>query len=127
MKKGLTVLSALLLLSAWSACSSKPESTGEKSSPSALDDTTPGALISGDELTDDYIKLLCEKYDHCELKAFKDRSDCHNRMKTVLSTDSKWRDLSLNKKALKKCLSDFEDYPCEDFITGKAPQSCQKL
>ncbi len=117
-------ISAILLSVAACNSSSTPGESSDKS-PSALE--SDAAVITGDQLTDDYIKLLCQKYDSCSIKAFKDDADCHSRIKVVLEQDPKWKALSLDKTALKLCLKDFESLPCEEFTLGKAPESCQKL
>ena len=127
MKRGLVILSGLIILLSWNACGPKADQKTEEALPSALENAAEGDIITGDALTDDYIKILCRKYEQCEIMAFQNRNDCHSRIREVLTQDSKWQALRLDKKALKQCLQDFEDFACESFTQGKSPESCQKL
>jgi hypothetical protein len=86
-----------------------------------------GDSITGEVITSDYVKLLCAKYEECEIKAFKDDTDCTNRIRAVLDQDAKWKEFEMNKKALKTCLNDFKGFACEEFKGGKSPESCRKL
>lgn len=116
----------LIVIVATGACSpAKKTETGETSSD--LEKIAKGEMISGEELMPDYVELLCDKYDDCGIKAFTDAQDCQNRIKTVLTADSKWQGLNLDKRALQTCLKDFKGFACDAFKEGKNPESCAKL
>lgn len=90
-------------------------------------DATKGDVVTGDALMDDYVKLLCSKYSECGITAFSNETDCSNRLKAVLSQDPNWAQLKLQKEGLKTCLADFKSLACDDFKSGKTPESCTKL
>lgn len=127
MKKTFLLISLLVLIASFAACKSKEKETKEVpiKPPSALE--AAGDVITGDALTDDYVKILCGKYKQCGIKAFQDDRDCGNRIRTILEQDAKWKELRMDKKALKTCLKDFEGFACEDFRGGKSPDSCRKM
>lgn len=90
-------------------------------------EATDGDIITGEALMGDYVALLCGKYSECGITAFTDEQDCANRLTAVLSQDANWGQLQLNKQGLKTCLADFKGLACEDFKSGKTPESCTKL
>jgi hypothetical protein len=103
------------------------EETSEVDDVTAVIEATEGDVVTGDALMGDYVKLLCHKYSDCGIKAFADQKDCSNRLTAVLSQDANWSELRLNKEGLKSCLTDFKGLNCDDFKSGKTPESCTKL
>lgn len=96
-----------------------------KEPPSPLE--SAGEKITGEALTGEYLKILCSKYQACGIKAFQDDPDCHRRIQAVLDKDAKWKELEMEKKALKLCLADFKAFACDEFKSGKSPESCMKF
>lgn len=108
------------------ACKTKSETDsarGEAAEPKAAAE----GMITGEEMMGDYVTLVCKKYLDCGIQAFADRSDCENRIRAILTQDSQWKQLELNRAGLDTCLADFKALSCEDFQSGKAPESCAVL
>ena len=124
----LITLITLSLVISTAACSpSKPDSEAPSDDMSALIDAAEGDVVSGEALTEDYVKLLCKKYTECGVKAFSDPDDCKTRLTAILSQDGNWAQMELDKTALKTCLADFKSLGCEDFTAGKTPEACTKM
>lgn len=123
---------ALCLVTSLIACSrsEEPAETVEGSSDTAQADSKGSAdpnVVTGDELTENYVALLCQKYEDCGIQAFSDREDCKTRIRALLTEDPKWKELKLAKDRLETCLADFKGLTCDDFKTGQSPESCKKL
>ncbi len=125
--KILISLAVIGSLFTFSACTQKTEEVTETDDVTAVIEAAEGDVITGEALMGDYVKLLCNKYGECGIKAFTDDSDCRNRLTAVLSQDANWAQLQLDKVGLKTCLSDFKGLGCDDFKAGKTPESCTKL
>lgn len=126
MKKTSLLCIGLALATGLIACQKSGES-GKTQATSALESSESGGSISGEAFSGDYVTVLCRKYKECGIQAFKTDSDCHNRIKAILDKDPNWKELSLDKIALRSCLKDFKKFECDKFKGGKAPDSCQKL
>ena len=116
-----------LLISVGCHSNKSSDETTEVEDVTTVIEATEGDVVTGDALMDDYVKLLCGKYSECGITAFTDEKDCSNRLKAVLSQDANWAQLKLQKEGLKTCLADFKGLACEDFKSGKTPESCTKL
>ncbi len=118
------VLIGVVLLASLAACSgSKPsKEEGEKAAAEV-----PENMVTGEQMTEDYVALLCQKYEDCGIQAFTDGEDCKNRIRALLTQDPQWKDLRLDKEQLGTCLADFKGLSCDNFKTGQSPESCDKL
>ena len=83
--------------------------------------------MSGEDLTNAYVSLVCNKYDECQVPGFKDRADCLTRVKNILLSNPQWKSMEFDKKNMELCLSGIQTISCGDFKGGKSPEACTKI
>ena len=86
-----------------------------------------GDKMTGADITDAYVALVCTKYDECKIPGFKDRSDCLDRIKKILLSNEEWKNLEFDKAKMDQCLGDVKTLSCDDFKGGKTPEACLEV
>jgi hypothetical protein len=89
--------------------------------------TITGEVTTGEELTEAYVRLVCSKYDECQVPGFDNTGDCQTKITEILLSNPEWKDLKFSKTKMDSCLNDVRTLSCDDFKAGKTPASCTEV